>query len=491
MNKTRIALFVALPAIALLVAAGWFFHGTRTTPGLEVPSSRESDRPSDVPEQLSSMIDASLWNSGLWSMRDSFLAAEPAHRTRLKRDSTQAGVLWNLDFSNLPIGELGSADIGDESEFQVKVHLRGARLCGDSKAMVSDWIRGHATGLNESRCSGADDLATAQTWFRDNFGRHPTASEMSGPAGRRPTAIRVSCSSGDSLRDLARLRSAPPDTLEITTCALGSSEQVGMHFLALKRLVLRDVPDSALELGATRVSREISIEGGNATYLWVPRACPDTTGNCDWKDERLPSGLSIQASRTPLCSPSRTADLVRAGVIITNARCGDYPTTLHLQRQAFLDEWKALVGDDIAAHLRSDYDTLASDSLPDFARGDTTFSEVQSTYDWNGCDESSYPKGFSENRSHFGHGWIDDSQGQFFTAEGIQATAKGKSIRAGMTRAELIALVGRPSLAEASFLAWSVNDGCSGDSPKLRAHFDAQGRLDAWDVDNGGGCGDC
>lgn len=87
----------------------------------------------------------------------------------------------------------------------------------------------------------------------------------------------------------------------------------------------------------------------------------------------------------------------------------------------------------------------------------------------------------------FGENWIRGPSFEFFMGEAIHAVHDGKVLRAGMTRKEVCDVLGAPSYDEGEFLVWSGNEQDSNNrihyydwEHMYRAHFDEQGRLDAW-----------
>jgi hypothetical protein len=500
MSKKKIVLTAGISILALLAALLWIgarhhakMDGQMSTDTTAVvPNSSAFTAPDDVPGQLSTWIEGCLWQSGLWAMRDSFLSMDPGKRTRLRKDTIGHATVpvWHVDFSNLPVSTLDAEGGESGDEYEVELKLEGSRICSTKE--IPEWIRSRTTGIGHGSCSGADDLGLAMTWFQHNFHRAPSQAEISGPANRGPTTIRVRCAKGDSLSELGLLVSLAPDTFEIENCALGPSEEIALQRLHVGRLVLRNLPDTVLDFGSTKVSREIYVEGGNVQWLSIPTGCPEGDDDCDYKQRRLRQGLSVNLTKVPLCQPDLQEELAHDGVVVSLPRCDDYPTALLQRRKAMEEEWKSLVGEGVSSHLRPDADSLDVDSIPLLATNDTLRSEAEGVSSWDQCGEGSYPEGFGIEYANYGRNWIADRRGTFFSGAAIQAKVKGRILKEGMTKAQVVELVGRPGINEGNFLGWGVHGECQESSDiVIRAHFDAKGLLDGWFLSEMGGCGDC
>lgn len=451
----------------------------------------ELPRPEDIPWEIGSWIEATLWRSGLWSMRDSFLSEDPTARTRLRKGGTPDRIEWGIDFSDLPVSALGTGSDPDWEERNVHVDLKGSRVCGEDKKSVSPTMASRIMGLEDGRCSPADDHALALDWFKDNFRRAPGPTEISGPPNSRPTTIRIACSSGDTLRDLARLRSIPPETLAIEGCALVPSEQLALRDVAVGHLILRDIPDAALELYRTKTRSSISIEGGQIALVSIFDSCPGGGYDCPDKERRLPPGLSISLSKTRVCRLELVDELTRKGLAITESRCDGYPIELQTLGRKIQSEWDSLVGGDLEANQKTGFDTLPDSVHLRYARNDTSLLEPEAIYHWDNCEESSFPAGYSTSDAAYGKDWFDNQAGSFRTGAGIRGSFAGKEFSAGMTREELVSLFGKPAIDQGRFLGWAVQGGCEPIMIPFRAHFDETGKLDAfWEIHDLS-CGGC
>jgi len=455
-----------------------------------VPENSESGPPGDIPYALTGWIERSLWKSGLWAMRDSFLAMDSGKRTRLRKDTTghATAPVWVVDFSNLPVSDLDADDELTTDDYEVAVRLQGTRICSTKE--IPEWIRTRATGIGHGSCSGGDDFALATTWFQHNFNRAPSQTEISGPANRGPTAIRVRCEKGGSLLELGLLASLAPDTLEIDRCRLGSSEQLALQQIHAGRLVLRDLPDTVLDLDPSRVVREISVEGGEVQWLDLPTSCPEDSEKCS--KVHLRQGLTVSVSQAPICQPDLQHDLVQYGVVLSQPKCQDYPTTLLDLRRSMVAEWDTLVGTEIPSESwLPGADSLRQDSLPEMPTSDTVRREAQGISNW-GEGEPVYPNGFDIDYAQYGRDWIQDNQGSFSTGDALRTKFKGRPLQAGMTREQVIQVVGKPAINRGDFLGWIADRGCEDTdySVSLRAHFDAKGLLDGWFLDPMDVCGD-
>lgn len=503
MSKSRIALVAALAALAL-GGAGWYLipRAGRSAPVAaadttsDSASSRQEKEVKDVPWELVRWIDATLWRNGILDMRDSFLAEDPAARTRLDHDTLYGKTIWHVDFSGLPVSTLGKRRGGDEdwTEFDVSVRLHHARFCHEGEpgeAGISAWMDSKVSGLDEQSCAPADDAAQALRWFRTSFARAPRSGEFSGPAGRAPTAIRVRCAEGDSLRSIGLLRQLGIDTLEFDGCRFDEGTQMLLAQMDLKQLVLRNVAAPALDFTAGRIPGEMRVEGGAVNVVLMPVECPDGKSYCE-DSERVVDGGRLVLRDVPVCDTSVVGYLGRLGAVLESPRCTDYPQELVEARDRMRAGWREIYADAEAVTAKR-YDSLKPEDLA-MEPKDPLQTWAYSTTDWDYCEEDGpFPDGFSTDAWRAGKDWIDDDRtGLFLRGDAIAFAYRGKPLRAGLTKAQVVAILGRPSVNRGAYLAWGVhNEDCISDPDGLVLRFDEQGRLESLLKNIDFECGGC
>jgi hypothetical protein len=446
------------------------------------PSYTEDTSPGDIPPQLSSWIAGCLSQSGLWSHYHDFLASDPSKRTRLHKDTLPGDTIpvWHVDFSNLPIsalkpdGEEWEPTGSDDYPYHLAVRLDGTRIC--SSRGIPDWIRPFATGIGQGSCSASDDFALAGKWFQQNFDRAPARTELSGDSTLGPASLRVRCADAKSLQDLGLLASLSLDTLEIEHCALGSTEELALQRIHARHLVLLGLRDTVLDLDTFDVSQEIQIKGGNIQWISLSRRCVEGLDTCSYP--RLKQGLSISLTDVPICAPGLQRNLVQAGVVLTSPQCPDFPLDLFKKRDGMLEEWKSTIGRDVVSHLLPGSDTLYSP--PKIVTNDTMRTMAQGIDAWI-AEGPHYPDGFDIHYVAVGRDWIRDGEGEFCIGDDLRTKYKAQVLQEGMTKVQVIKVVGRPAINEGNFLGWIVDRACVGDhfTVGLRAHFDGKGLLDA------------
>ena len=442
--------------------------------------------PGDIPPQLSSWIAGCLSQSGLWSHYHDFLASDPNKRTRLHKDTLPGDTIpvWHVDFSNLPIsvlepdGEEWEPTGSDDYPYHLAVRLDGTRIC--SSRGIPDWIRPFATGIGQGSCSASDDFALAGKWFQQNFDRAPARTELSGDSTLGPASLRVRCREAKSLEDLGLLSSLSLDTLEIDHCALGSIEELALQRIHARHLVLLGLLDPVLDLDTFDVSQEIQVKGGNIQWISLSQLCVEGLDTCSYRP--LKQGLSISLTDVPICAPGLQRNLVQAGVVLTSPQCPDFPLDLFKKRDGMLEEWKSSIGRDAISHRLPRADTFYSP--PEIATNDTLRSIAQGIDAWV-VDGPHYPEAFNIHYVAVGRDWIRDGEGEFCIGENLRTKYKSQVLQEGMTKEQVIKVVGRPAINEGSFLGWIVDRACLGDNftVGLRAHFNGKGLLDGWLLD--------
>jgi hypothetical protein len=260
--------------------------------------------------------------------------------------------------------------------------------------------------------------------------------------------------------------------------------------ISIGRLILRDIPDTALDLGVVDVAKEIVVEGGNVQWASIPLGCPDGGDDCEWKERKLRKGLTVHITKTPLCDPDLVKSLSEYGAVFAESRCADFPTALERTRKSMEEEWTALVGEDVSSHVVQGADSLENDSLQTDP-GDTTQILVESISEWNSCGAQDYPRGFDLSHVYYGKNWVDYG-GNFYTGDAINLKYKGHELQAGMTREQVIQVTGKPAINEGGFLAWGIYGECEDPSSiAIRAHFDSNGQLDGLFIQHSSECADC
>lgn len=490
MPKTRIVLITAIAALALGGAA-WFLMsrsgGSESIVEESVPSdsaaARQAKEVKDVPWELVRWIDATLWRNGILDMRDSFLAEDPARRTRLDHDTLYGKTIWHVDLSGLPVSTLGRPGREEEwTEFDIAVRLHRARFCHENDPGLSGvpgWMESKVSGLDEQACTPADDLAQVQRWFQATFASAPDPGEVSGPAGKSPTAIRVRCSAGDTLRSIGLLRSSGVDTLEFDGCRFDEGTQMLLAQMDLKQLVLKNVTAPALDFTSGRIPADMRVEGGVVNVVLMPTECPDGKTYCEDEERRVAGGRLV-VREAPVCDTSVVGFMTRMGAVVENPRCADYPLELIEARDRMRAGWQEIFTDPEAVAAKR-YDSLEPSEMKLATEG-LLQTWAYSTTDWDYCeDDGPYPDGFSTDAWETGKDWINDERvGHFVRGEAIALTFRGKTVRAGLTKAQVIAILGRPTVNRGDYLAWGVhNQDCINDLDGIVARFDSQGRLES------------
>ena len=476
---------VALVVLVVLAAAAWLWR-SHAKPDKTVDASPRDSLvfPSDVPEQLRNWILESLWRSGAKEWQDSLLAADPKQRTRLRKE----GDTWVVDFRGLPISILGTDQEDELSEDTVRILVAGTNLCDrDMGLRVGKSILDRVVGLDSARCTEADQVGLAERWFKGVFGRAPAPGEIV-HGGKRIAAIRVKCGKNDSLDRLGLLWLGQPETLEIDGCNVPEFEQNLIPSLNNRSLALRNLKgESVLLSGMGNLEpHALLISGGNVKYLELPDRCDRPGVECGENPHRLPTGASVVLSRLSVCSERARSELRSKGYEVEDPACGAFPRRLDSLHVAWSKEW-----DSISLQDQPDFDTTNLIVQPQLqAVGDEVYKEPVSV-EQGVCGEYAAPyEQFSVGYLSYGKDWVGDD---FRTGDAVRLkAANGKEIRSGMTRDELVAILGKPTMRTGSFVAWGARDECGDPSNFVyRAHFDADGKLDGWfdgDLACEGGC---
>lgn len=446
--------------------------------------------PIEIPYDLESWIEATLWRNGLLEThRDSFLTTNASGRTRLAVDSSGTKPVWTVDLSGLDVSVLGHdteyGDRGMDDKFEVRLKIDQTRLCRDSdrKVKYGGWS---LAGDRSLRCGPDDGQKLVRRWFEERFGRAPGASELSIDRGK--VALDISCRGKDAVGALGRLRSVGFSRLRLASCTLSHSEALLLSGISVAKLELIDTRTDVLPFFQAKVTERLLVQGGSVRWLDVPLACPQELPSCDYNQRRPPPGLTMEVRDVPLCGDAATAELIRHNAKVEGLRCQGVPLDMIARRDTLEARWDRLKGDDVSKILQEPNDTIPVDDRPTFPELTETWEMAVGTGFSDECGDNSYPKEYHLDQTFGSKGRIQHS---YFENQAIQVSYKGQKIRAGMTREALIALLGRPVVDRDGFLAWTVAGTCSGEPANLRAHFDAQGKLDAWIDHVDPECGGC
>lgn len=424
-----------------------------------------------VPDPLRNWIWNTLRRSGELEWIDSFVSKDLSKRTRLRF----SGDTWTVDFERMDVGILGDASDENWTDFGVRVLVAGTRLCDRPGRMRhSLWISDKLEGLERTRCSAADDQSAARNWFVAQFGRSPTTSDLRIGSGGRVDFLRMACQRPDTLRRIGRLINIPMDTLEIEGCVIPVQEQKSLPD-KLRRLSLLDARGRAFEYTG-RIEQELRIEGGD--FTWVNVRSSIGTGAGDPAD-RNTAGARLSLVGLAVCRPEVSKRLRDRGFSVDSARCDGYPFDLFAERDRWEDAFeKTRSGVDAAKGSAG----LTYEDLPVYDTSLLTGSEAV------GIDDDPWsepgPLAFSPRIVRLGKDGVDFDGGvnhhYFLRGDALRATIRGKVIRSGMTRAQLIAIMGKPSLDKGEFLAWRSYLECDQEPFSIQARFDAEGRLIGW-----------
>ena len=448
------------------------------------------ERPGEVPPDLKTWIEATLWRNGLLeSHRDSFLTTEAYGRTRLWVDSTGIKPVWTVDLVGLDVAVLGSDPSSGERPadhgYEVRLRVGGTRLCADADRRIehAGWS---LQGDGSLRCGPDDGRKLVHDWFFGRFGRDPGASELSMDGEK--VVLDISCRGKDAVGALGRLRSVEFSRLKLSGCSLTGPDALLLADLSVGRMELVDLETTILPFARSRVSERLSVRGGSVRWVDPPLVCPKGRKDCEFAERVLTPGLSMELRGVPLCDPFSTANLRQYGVVLDDLRCQDIPLSMIERRDSLEARWDRLVGGNVRKLVLEPHETIPLDLRPTFPNMDQTWEMVIETNISDECNSGSYPKEYNPSSTFGTRERIQDS---YFEGTAIQIAYKGRTIRAGMDREAVIQIMGRPTVDRDGFLAWTVAGSCGEELANLRAHFDAQGKLDAWIDHVEPECGGC
>lgn len=427
--------------------------------------------PSEIPVVLRGWIWNTLRGSGELEWIDSFVASDLSKRTRL----TFSGDTWTVDFRGLEVGVLGEATDENWTEFGVRVLVAGTRLCSHhGKVLHSSWIQDKLEGLDKTRCSEKDDEQAVQKWFAGQFGRAPNGAQLRLAPGHGVTFLRMACKSPDTLRRLGRLRNIAMDTLEIDGCVLPVQEQRALPD-RIGRLGLFGVHGQAFEYSG-RIEEELLIERGD--FTWVHLGSSFGRHSDDPMDYAAPSAR-LALFGLAVCRPEFVSDLLSRGFRIDSSRCQGYPSDLFTERDLWDQAFEKTRSGAVAAKGSAG---LTYEDMPVYDTNALAYREAV------GIDDDPFgepgPTALTPRVIRYGKDGIDFDGGvnhhYFLRGAAIRLTVHGKEIRSGMSRSQVVAILGKPSLDKGEFLAWRSHLECDQEPFSIQARFDALGKLIGW-----------
>ncbi|MBK8801820.1 MAG: hypothetical protein IPN71_07140 [Fibrobacteres bacterium] len=443
-----------------------------TAPDTATSGAIQAGNAGDVPAPLRNWIWSTLRRSGELPWIDSFVSKDLSKRTRLRF----SGDTWTVDFENMDVGVLGDGIDENWTDFGVRVLVAGTRLCDrPGKVRHSAWIADKLEGLERTRCSSTDDQQAARSWFAAQFGRDPTGSDLRFEPGGGVDFLRMACSRPDTLRRIGLLINVPMDTLEIEGCVLPVQEQRSLPD-KLRRLSLVHAHGRAFEYSG-RIEQELRIEGGD--FTWVNLKSSNGIGDGASADG-IAAGARFALVGLAVCRPELSKRLRACGFLVDSTRCEGYPFDLFTERDRWEEEFERTRDGRGAAKGSAG---LTYEDMPVYDTAVLTKSEAV------GIDDDPWsepgPLAFTPRVIRFDKDGIDLVDGganhrYFLRGGAIRVSVRGKRIRSGMTRAQLISIVGSPSLDKGEFLAWRSYLECDQEPFSIQARFDAEGKLIGW-----------
>lgn len=427
--------------------------------------------PARIPEPLVGWIWNTLRGSGCLGWIDSFVGPDASKRNRL----TFSGDTWTVDFRGMDVGILGDATDENWTDFGVRVLVAGTRLCfRNGQAVHSAWIQDKLEGLDQVRCSEKDDQQAVRQWFAGQFGRSPGVAQFRSVPGHGVAFLRMACRTPDTLRRIGLLRNIAMDTLEIDGCVLPVQEQRALPD-RIGRLGLFGVQGRAFEYSG-RIEEELLIERGD--FTWV------NLGSSFGKRSDEPMDYAAPSARLALfglavCRPEFVSDLTSRGFRMDSSRCEGYPSDLFAERDLWDKAFEKTRSGAVAAKGSAG---LTYEDMPVYDTNALPRSEAIGIEDDPFADPG--PTALSPRIVRYGADGIDFGEGlnphHFLRGAALRARVHGTEIHAGMTRAQLVAILGKPSLDKGEFLAWRSHMECDQEPFSIQARFDAQGKLIGW-----------
>lgn len=370
--------------------------------------------------------------------------------------------------------------------YELRLDLRGTGYCDGDETLHGDWLNARTSGLDTWHKDCETRRKVAEAWLRTTDAK----TELS-PSPNLPS-LRVTCSGKQTVSGLGRLRRARLDTLEIRDCELPALEQVGLSRLSVQHLVLRNIRAPILN------------------FMWEPGHSPwkiDVIGGTAHTVFAYP-GNRVHVAGIRLFESSEVErglwDDVHMGFRLhpDSGSC-DFPNSALSRWRSFVGEWD-LHAVEMGLHSPGDKSKLLqgmnfqdSGELFRAAVGIVKPMEFEHEADWSADPDEirRRPPNLQADDTVYamvriGADWIRAPTFECFVGNAIQIAYQGKAIRAGMTRKQLKAILGRPSFEKGAILAWPGSHPFQGgysygmfeENPEYtyRAHFDKDGRLDLW-----------
>ncbi|MBK9578749.1 MAG: hypothetical protein IPO40_16885 [Fibrobacteres bacterium] len=421
----------------------------------------------EIPAPLRQWIWNTLRGSGELGWVDSFVATDLSKRTRL----SHSGGTWTVDFHGLEVGILGDATDENWTDIDVRVLVAGTRLCSPGgRSPHSSQIAVKLEGLDQVRCSEKDDERAVRHWFSAQFGRAPSGAQLRIVPGHGVAFLRMECKSPDTLRRIGLLRNIPMDTLEIDGCVLPVQEQTALPD-RIGRLGLFGVNGRVFAYSG-RIEEQLRIERGDFTWVSLGPSHDDSKVHAA-------AGARLSLVGLAVCRPELVSRLSAQGFRVDSSRCDAYPSDLFTER----DLWdKTFEETRSGANAAKGSAGLTYEDLPVYDTNALPKSEAI------GIDDDPFgdpgPTPLTPRIVRYGKDGIDFDGGlnshYFLRGSALRAKVHGKEIRSGMTRTQLIAIMGKPSLDKGEFLAWRSHMECDQEPFSIQARFDAQGKLVGW-----------
>ena len=374
---------------------------------------------------------------------------------------------WVIDLEGLPFATIADPD-PDVDVGNWRILAKGTSLCseedGERIYSIGEKLESHVEGKDEMPCSDEARRESVRKWVEGEVSSHGAKAEFRTIDGNR-YGLALTCGPHDTLVGLGVLRLDPPLSLEVDGCYIKPSEQMELAQLDVPRLFLRDLRNSSLDLAQASMDRidTLVVEGGAPTWFGPP----------DRANAPKPGSFFV-VRKVPICNPTHLRDLANLGVRPEETRCSDYPGEM-VQTAMHLDSaWNAMGNSTRQPSKRN----LELSALPRMlVPHDTSVREVESPSP-GGCSRDwKDPNATTLRWRSIGRNWMLPGPSIGEAIRGI--TPAGAKIQGGMSRQDLIGILGAPSLDQGAFLAWSVRFNPVQEYV-LRAHFDDQGHLDAW-----------
>ncbi len=464
---------------------------------------------SAIPADLETWLTATLKRNGLWNERAAFFARDPDRRHRLRCASDRKGMdIWTVDLSGLPIGSFdenlpvplpggvttpAKPPLRGRGRWDVRIVLQGSRLCVDPTRDSPEWIRTRVVGFKPGACDRRAGKTLLEEWERMNESGPDSVSVLVGQAPGGLPSVHVRCSSTGRLIDLGRLQTMSLDTIEISDCELNSVDQIGLNLLDAEHLVLRELRSRELNLMSLgNPVKSVDLVGGALTSVFA--------SNHDL----------VHMADLVLFDPAPFLEFMEREF---HSECAmatpvyrRLPPDLMEGWAAFLQRWDRAYSAGRASRKSGARieNLVVRDTLEIFRAAAGLFK--QGFYKDGGEEPDGFlyvePPPTMDDTDfvmvRFGENWIRCPSFEYYMGDAFQARYRGKTVRSGMTKAQMLEVLGAPSFESEEFLAWpgKQKDPITGidyynSESMYRAHFDSNGILDSWMVDARGSAAGC